>query len=142
MCRLHLHHLKEVYSGIDIADDEKFQHFLYLFNSLLPFLKSILEEQMEELVMEERAGVPLQSLETKAGNYSIDEPIHYAGFIALKGWGSQCLVTWSQESPSLSSLGISICIVCFWTPNLVFIRFSIIVGGKIAERFTKNWSSD
>ncbi|GKG23477.1 hypothetical protein Tco_0391513, partial [Tanacetum coccineum] len=42
-------------SGIDIADDEKFQHFLYLLNSLLPFLKSILEEQMEELVMEERA---------------------------------------------------------------------------------------
>ncbi|KAL6555083.1 hypothetical protein OROGR_006341 [Orobanche gracilis] len=39
-------------SVIDIADDEKFQHFHNLLNSLLPFLKSILEEQMEELVME------------------------------------------------------------------------------------------
>ncbi|KAL6555095.1 hypothetical protein OROGR_006353 [Orobanche gracilis] len=64
-------------SVIDIADDEKFQHFHNLLNSLLPFLKSILEEQMEELVMEAGAkGVPLHSLETKPSNYSIDEPIH------------------------------------------------------------------
>ncbi|KAL6555090.1 hypothetical protein OROGR_006348 [Orobanche gracilis] len=64
-------------SVIDIADDEKFQHFHNLLNSLLPFLKSILEEQMEELVLEAGAkGVPLHSLETKPSNYSIDEPIH------------------------------------------------------------------
>lgn len=38
--------------NMDLTDDEKIEHLHYLINSLLPFLKQIREEQMEEITME------------------------------------------------------------------------------------------
>lgn len=39
-------------SDMDFNDEEKLQHLRYLINKLLPFLKQIREEQMEEIAME------------------------------------------------------------------------------------------
>ncbi|KVI09366.1 JmjC domain-containing protein [Cynara cardunculus var. scolymus] len=50
---------------MDFDDDVKLQHLHYLINSLLPFLKQIREEQMEEIAMEaltEATTAPHQSL--------------------------------------------------------------------------------
>jgi len=37
---------------MEFDDDAKLQHLHYLINSLLPFLKQIREEQMEEIAVE------------------------------------------------------------------------------------------
>lgn len=37
---------------IEFDDDVKLQHLHYLINSLLPFIKQIREEQMEEIAIE------------------------------------------------------------------------------------------
>ncbi|KAI3495173.1 hypothetical protein L1887_37382 [Cichorium endivia] len=63
--------------NIDFDDDVKLQHLHYLINSLLPFLKQICEEQMQEIAIEAFAqGVPQSSLRIKQTNCSSDERIY------------------------------------------------------------------
>nr|KAJ0224187.1 hypothetical protein LSAT_V11C100049590 [Lactuca sativa] len=50
-CNLCLHSNIKM-PNMDLTDDEKIEHLHYLINSLLPFLKQIREEQMEEITME------------------------------------------------------------------------------------------
>ncbi|KAI3740934.1 hypothetical protein L2E82_31409 [Cichorium intybus] len=50
-CNLCLHSNIKM-SSVDLSDDEKLQHLHYLINSLLPFLKQIREEQIEEIAVE------------------------------------------------------------------------------------------
>ncbi|KAI3680500.1 hypothetical protein L6452_35271 [Arctium lappa] len=62
---------------MDFDDDVKLQHLHYLINSLLPFLKQIREEQMEEIAVEALTqGVPQSSIKVDQTNCSNDERVY------------------------------------------------------------------
>lgn len=61
----------------DLDDSEKVRHLHYLINQLLPFLKQIHQEQIEELEMESHIqGVPSFSIEVKRSTYYDDERVY------------------------------------------------------------------
>ncbi|KAL3519429.1 hypothetical protein ACH5RR_017578 [Cinchona calisaya] len=61
----------------DLNYSEKVQHLHYLINQLLPFLKQIHQEQIQELEVESRIqGVPSFSVEVKQSTYYGDERVY------------------------------------------------------------------
>ncbi|KAL3521929.1 hypothetical protein ACH5RR_014763 [Cinchona calisaya] len=61
----------------DLTVSEKVQHLHYFINQLLPFLKQVHQEQIEELEMESCIkGIPLFSIEAKQSIYYADERVY------------------------------------------------------------------
>lgn len=61
----------------DLDDSEKVRHLHYLINQLLPILKQIHQEQIEELEMESHIqGVPSFSIEVKRSTFYDDERVY------------------------------------------------------------------
>ncbi|XP_023742883.1 lysine-specific demethylase JMJ26 isoform X1 [Lactuca sativa] len=88
---------------IEFDDDVKLQHLHYLINSLLPFIKQIREEQMEEIAIEAIAqGVPQSSIRIQQTNCFNDERIYC----------DHCATSIVNLHRSCSNCSYELCLTC------------------------------